>query len=148
VEKKDQELTKLRARLADSDPGAESSNVNSENIVWIFGAGRTGSTWLSRMMGEMPGYAVWREPLVGELVGNLHYRRGSDAQRNSSHFILETPKETWLSFVRSFVLEESTARFRDAAFVVVEEPTGSIGAPLLKEFYPDAQCRLACLLFQ
>ncbi len=90
--KKDQELTKLRARLADSDPGAESSNIKPENIVWIFGAGRRGSTWLSRMMGEMPGYAVWREPLVGELFGNLYYRRGSDAQRKSSHFILGTPR--------------------------------------------------------
>jgi hypothetical protein len=142
VEEKDWELARLRARLAERGPGTEPANIKPENIAWIFGAGRTGSTWLSRMMEEMPGCAVWREPLVGELFGNLYYNRGSDALRKSSHFVLGTPKETWLPFVRSFVLEGAAARFPDASFVVVKEPNGSIGAPLLSEALPESRLLL------
>jgi hypothetical protein len=93
-------------------------------------------------MGEMPGCAVWREPLVGELFGNLYYHRGSDALRKSSHFVLGTPKGTWLPFVRSFVLEGAVARFPDASCVVVKEPNGSIGAPLLSEALPESRLLL------
>jgi hypothetical protein len=142
VEEKDRELARLRVRLAESGPCAEHGDIKPESIVWIFGAGRTGSTWLSRMMGEMPGCAVWREPLVGELFGKFYYHRGSDALRKSSHFVLGTPKERWLPFVRSFVLEGAAARFPDASCVVVKEPNGSIGAPLLSEALPESRLLL------
>ena len=33
--------------------------VDPANEVWIFDPGRSGSTWLRRMMGEMPGDRVW-----------------------------------------------------------------------------------------
>ena len=55
----------------------ESGGIRPENIVWIFGAARTGSTWLSRMMGELPGHAVWKEPLVGSLFGDFYYERAA-----------------------------------------------------------------------
>src|SRR5947209_7472995 len=45
--------------------GGEAGGIRAENIVWIFGAGRTGSTWLSGMMGELGGHTVWFEPWVG-----------------------------------------------------------------------------------
>src|SRR4051812_20295774 len=47
--------------------------IRAENVVWIFGSGRTGSTWLGSIMGEIKGQTVWREPLVGTLFGNLYY---------------------------------------------------------------------------
>ncbi len=51
---KDRELAELRAQLLRSGAGREASGINPENIVWIFGSGRSGSTWLSSMMGAHP----------------------------------------------------------------------------------------------
>ena len=48
--------------------------VKPENIVWIFGAGRTGSSWLSAMIGELEGHTVWFDPWVGALFDPDHLR--------------------------------------------------------------------------
>jgi hypothetical protein len=66
-------LASLRWRTPDG-AGAEADGVNPENIVWIFGSGRSGSTWLSSMMGDLEGHALWGEPWVGALFGNYYYR--------------------------------------------------------------------------
>lgn len=49
--------------LLSKSPGG----IKSANLVWIFGAGRSGSIWLARMMKEIEGQTVWFEPRVGEL---------------------------------------------------------------------------------
>jgi hypothetical protein len=42
--------------------------VRLESLVWIFGSGKTGSTWLSHMMADLEGYKLWAEPDVGKLL--------------------------------------------------------------------------------
>jgi hypothetical protein len=44
LEKKDRRLTELQAGLARRVAGTETSSVKPENIVWIFGVGRSGSS--------------------------------------------------------------------------------------------------------
>ena len=123
---------------------AKKDAFDASRLVWLFGAPRTGSTWLSEMFSEA-GFEVWKEPLVGELFGHLYYRRSSETQRTrSKHFILGAHRDTWLSSVRSLVLEGVAARFSGDAFVLAKEPNGSIGAPLLSEALPDS--RLICLV--
>jgi len=41
--------------------------LRADHLVWIFGTGRSGSTWLASMMGDMAGGRLWNEPLVGKL---------------------------------------------------------------------------------
>src|SRR5215218_3081886 len=50
----------------------DSKSIRAENLVWIFGTGRSGSTWLASMMGELAGGRLWNEPLVGKLFGDFH----------------------------------------------------------------------------
>ena len=69
VARKGRSLTKEARRLPIG--GGEVGGIKPENIVWIFGTARTGSTWLSAMMGEIKGYTRWHEPLVGTLFGQL-----------------------------------------------------------------------------
>src|SRR4051812_17436449 len=64
----------LRARARRQLGRGEADGITPENVVWIFGAGRTGSTWLSQMMGELEGYTVWFEPWVGALFDPYHLR--------------------------------------------------------------------------
>ena len=132
-------IKQLRAGSADAYP------ITAENIVWIFGGARTGSTWLSEMMGELEGYAVWNEPLVGALFGNLYYERaGHRIGKPGRDYILgERYRESWLGSIRVFVLREASARFPEASgpdnYLVVKEPNGSFGAPLLMEALPQSR---------
>ncbi len=138
----------LRAFVSpETDPArAERAKIRPENIVWIFGNPKTGSTWLSWMMEELEGHAVWREPYVGELFGRLYYNWDNwvgEKHFESKHFILGEPrKKGWLNSVRSFVLSEADARFPGVAnggHLVIKEPNGSMGAPLLMEALPESR---------
>jgi hypothetical protein len=139
---KDQELAELRARLIRSGTETGAGGINPKNIVWIFGSGRSGNTWLSSMMGDMEGHAVWREPNVGFLFGYMYYVWAHEGQRGAKNFILGRHKESWLRSIRNFVLDEARTRFptlSDDGYLVVKEPNGSIGAPLLMEALPESR---------
>jgi hypothetical protein len=119
----------------------EAGGIRPENIVWIFGAGRTGSTWLAAMMGEMEGHAVWFEPWVGALFDPYHLRL---EHRKGGNFILSPRyRSTWLGSIRSFVLEGARARFPETGgadgYLVIKEPGGSVGSVLLMEALPESR---------
>ena len=122
------------------------NRIKPENIVWIFGNAKTGSTWLSWMLEEPAAHAAWREPYVGELFGRLYYDWDSwvgEGHFESKHFILsKSRKKEWLTSVRSFILSEAGARFPEvgrAGYLVIKEPNGSVGAPLLMEALPESR---------
>jgi hypothetical protein len=136
------EPTGLRAQL--SAVGGEADGADPGNIVWIFGSGRSGSTWLSSMMAEMEDQTVWNEPLVGALFGDLYYTRGGDRiGTRGKHFILGGGyRESWLGPMRALVLGGAAARFPDAVqegYLIIKEPNGSVGAPLLMETLPESR---------
>jgi hypothetical protein len=109
---KDRELAKLRADLGTSGAKAQVEGIRPENIIWIFGTAKTGSTWLGRLMGEPQGYYAWREPNVGDLFGSHYYEKseGKYSTRKNKHWehfwiLAEGHRETWINSIRSFVLE-------------------------------------------
>jgi hypothetical protein len=120
--------------------GGEADGIDPGNIVWIFGAGRTGSTWLSQMMGELEGHYVWFEPWVGALFDPYHLRL---EDRKGKHFILSPRyRSTWLRSIRSFVLDGAGARFPEVSkdgYLAIKEPGGSVGARLLMEALPESR---------
>ena len=137
---KDRELAELRARLDSYDTGGRC--VNPENVVWIFGDGRVGSTWLMNMVAELKGQTLWREPMLGLLFGYLYYLWADEKRHKTKHFILGRNKGSWLRSIRNFVLDEAATRFPTLAedeYLVVKEPNGSIGAPLLMEALPESR---------
>ena len=83
----------------------ETGGMRPENLVWVFGTARTGSSWLSAIMDEVGGYSRWHEPLVGHLFGNLYYERAGHRSEDA-HFILGARyRELWLGTIRRFVLD-------------------------------------------
>jgi hypothetical protein len=141
LESKDQELAELRARLLRSTTVTEAGGLEPKNVVWIFGTGRSGNTWLAAMM-ESAGHAVWKEPAIGKLFGEFYY--GSrDSQRKNAKFVLGDPrKDVWLGSIRRFILEGASGRFPELSendYLVVKEQVGSMGAPLLAEALPESR---------
>ena len=139
LEKQSRELEELRAAL--DGGGNKTRAVRPENIVWIFGSGRSGSTWLSSMMGELTGQTLWGEPWVGYLFGYFYYTRG-EGRHQSPQFILGRHRESWIRSIRNFVLDAAATTFpnlEEDAYLVIKEPNGSIGAPLLMEALPESR---------
>jgi hypothetical protein len=137
VAARDRELADLRTRSAGARPGG----VRPENIIWIFGTGRSGNTWFSSMMGEM-GHAVWREPSVGRLFGEFYYFGSRKGQRGTGNFVLgEKQRDTWVRSIRNFVLEGANGRFPhlEGGYLVIKEQVGSVGAPLLMQALPESK---------
>ena len=129
-----------RRRVGGARGETPKDGVKPENFVWIFGTGRTGSSWLAAMMEEIDGHAVWFEPRVGDLFDPQRFER-----YKGQNFILSARyKETWLGSVRNFVLDGANARFPELAgrpdgYLVVKEPGGSGGAGLLLEALPESR---------
>jgi hypothetical protein len=123
----------------------ESDGMRPEKMVWFFAAARTGSTWLASMIGEMKEQTVWHDPLLGYLFGHLYYERAAHLiGKESKTFILGGGyRDSWLKSIRTFVLSEATVRFPEVVasndYLVVKEPNGSIGAPLLMEALPESR---------
>jgi len=96
------------------------------------------------MMGELENHTRWNEPLVGALLGYFYYERaGHRAGKEGKNFILgRRYKDTWVGPMRDLVLGGAAARFPELAeggYVVIKEPNGSIGAPLLMEIFPESR---------
>src|SRR5215203_3889750 len=139
---RDREISRLKARLA-AGGGASAGGIRPENLVWMFGVARTGSSWLGAMMGELEGHAMWNEPYVGDVFGYAYYMRGGEQQRQRRAYILsDAYKEAWIRSLRTFVLEGVNARFPELGengYLVIKEPNGSVGAPLLSEALPESR---------
>ena len=118
-----------------------SDGVDPRNVVWIFGTGRTGSTWLAAMMEEIRDHAVWFEPRVGALFDNQRF-----GHHKGEHFVFGARyRSVWLGSIRNFILDGADARFPDLpreGYLYVKEPGGSEGAPILVEALPESRVAL------
>ena len=132
------EIAELRVR----ESGSRGGGVNPENMIWIFGSGRSGSTWLRGMMEELSNHRVWEEPMVGRLFGDFYARVPKENLR-SADFIMGAPiRKGWIRSIRSFVLDGalySNPGLKAGDYLVIKEPNGSIGAPLLMEALPESR---------
>ena len=133
---------RLKVRRGGGPTTEGADRIRAESLVWIFGAARTGSTWLGAMMADLDGHDWWHEPLVGYLFGHLLQERAG-RRLDDEHFILGGPRELWLNPVRAFVLDSATARFPEMVgregYLVIKEPHGSHGAPLLMQALPESR---------
>jgi len=129
---KDREIADLRRRLE--------RPINPENIVWVFGPPRGGTTWLSEMMAAPKGRKLWREPFFGVVLA-LRNHIANKAHLASRQFVLGDPlKEVWLNSMRNLFLDVAAARYRNPRLLIlVKEPNGSMSAPLIMEAFPESR---------
>jgi hypothetical protein len=85
--------------------------VGLDDLVWIVGSGRTGSTWLSQMLAAASGAALWFEPNFARAIGVTGLPENSYEQ--SPLFVLGGLPEHWIPPVRAFILAAVRARYPD-----------------------------------
>jgi hypothetical protein len=116
--------------------------VDPKNITWIFCSGRSGSTWLSNMMGELGEHHVWREPRIGQLFGEF-YAKTPKEKTKSANFIMGSPtRKAWIFSIRNFALVGARHAFPllgSEHHLVIKEPGGGVGAPFLMEALPESR---------
>jgi hypothetical protein len=141
LEKKDKRIARLEKDASSLETPA--SSLSAENIVWVFGTIRTGSTWLGSMMGDLKGHTMWNEPRVGELFGHFFYERSAHRTENKNFIMGLDRKPTWLKSIRTFVLDSVAEKYpkaiRGNGYLIVKEPSGSVGAPILGEALPESR---------
>jgi hypothetical protein len=80
--------------------------------------------------------------MVGRLFGEF-YARAPEENLISPNFVMGDPiRKGWTRSIRNFVLDAarySNPRLGAADYLVVKEPNGSIGAPLLMEALPESR---------
>jgi hypothetical protein len=127
------------------------------SVTWIFGSGRSGSTWLMRLLGRHPRVVTVNETGIGEHLVNLHARHDAApriefARQNDlnagrpDYFFSDDYAETWRPLLREFVLKRLHARVTaaseqasiDAPLTVVKEPNGSQAADLILSAMPGS----------
>jgi hypothetical protein len=116
--------------------------VNPENMVWIFCTARSGSTWLRSMLDDLVDGEVWEEPKVGRLFGEF-YSRAKPTQLGRTNYVLGDPtRVAWTGALRDFVLRTAWAAHPSVTperYLIVKEPGGAVGAPLLMAALPESR---------
>src|SRR5918997_1747039 len=133
-------IARLRVRL--EGRYARGSGVTPENIIWIFGSGRSGSTWLRSMMEDLDGHQVWEEPMVGRLFGDFYDQTKEVDLRRPDFVMADATRKGWTRSIRNFTLDcagYACPRLGADDYLVVKEPNGSMGAPLLMEALPESR---------
>jgi hypothetical protein len=130
---------RLRGGLEGS---AQAAGINPENVVWIFCTARSGSTWMRSMLDDLVDGEVWEEPKVGRLFGEF-YARAKPTQLGRTNYVLGEPtREAWTAALRDFVLRTAWASHPSVTperYLIVKEPGGAIGAPLLMAALPESR---------
>lgn len=140
LSEREREVEELRAELPVQGEGV--GQIKPENMIWIFGTGRSGSTWLRSMMGELTNHRVWEEPKVGALFGSFYHNAESGALGSRSFIMGEPGREGWIRSIRNFTLNGARYARPDCGledYLVIKEPNGSEGAPLLSEALPESR---------
>jgi Sulfotransferase domain len=122
--------------------GPDHHRINPRNMVWILGSPRTGSTWLSEILGEPKGHALWKEPFFG-VVLNFRHHLAHRGYLNSEQFLLGEPyRHVWVGSMRRLFLDVGQAKFPNISpkhHLIIKEPNGSMSAPLILEAFPESK---------
>src|SRR5215212_8546030 len=122
--------------------GVTSAGINPQNMVWILGSPRTGSTWLSEILADPKGCALWKEPFFG-VVLNFRDNLAHRGYINSKQFLLGEPyREVWVGSMRRLFLDVGRAKFPNISpkhHLIIKEPNGSMSAPLILEAFPESK---------
>jgi len=109
-------------------------------LVWIFSSGRSGTTWLKNILRDC-GIATWEEPMIGEVLGFVE-EKGRRLASSPNWIASDAHRPAFLAGVRAMVLHSAASRFD--RLVIVKEPNGSEGAPMLSAALPES--RVVCVV--
>lgn len=128
-------LSTLRAAEHASSVGGS----REDRVAWVIGCGRTGSTWLAEMLGDLPDVRRWHEPYFGRFLRHLQ-DRPDDLDRRGS-FFSNRHRDVWVNGLRHLFFEmvrDRYPRFGEHALAVKEVNTPEL-YPWLRTLFPTGR---------
>ncbi len=116
--------------------GAEAAE---DRVAWLIGCGRTGSTWLAEMLGDLPDIRRWHEPYFGRLLRHIYHQPEELGRRAS--FFARRYQDTWVEGIRELffrMVRERFPQFGRHALVVKEVNTPEL-YPWLNALFPSGR---------
>lgn len=110
-----------------------------EQVAWIIGCGRTGSTWLAEMLGDLPGIRRWHEPYFGRFFRHLS-EQPKEADRRGS-FFFRRHQQVWMDGLREMffrMVGDRFPQFGRHALVVKEVNTPEM-YPWMRAVFPSTR---------
>lgn len=114
----------LVSELRQAEQERSTEHLAEDRIAWIIGCGRSGSTWLADMLGDLPKVRRWHEPYFGRFLRHLQ-ERPDDLERQSS-FFAKRHQRVWLEGLRDLffrMVRDRYPQFGRHALVVKEVNT-------------------------
>ncbi|MFP3901597.1 MAG: sulfotransferase family protein [Acidimicrobiia bacterium] len=125
-----------------------------DRLAWIFGSSRSGSTWLLRMLGDLPGVAPIDDPHLGHHLGvwrpiSLGWATAEHPPElttldrvkhdKASYFFSDRYRDAWEPGLRRLIVERFAAEAADLCpegepVVVVKEPGSHVADHLIRLF--------------
>lgn len=109
----------------------------SPDLVWIFSSGRSGTTWLMRLLARSLDVHKWNEPRIGRMLNTFVQKEGW--RPGGEHLLSEPMRKAFIAGVGGFVRSAVREKYGSEGMVVIKEPNGSSAAPLLSEALPESR---------
>ena len=124
----------------------EEENILEQNIVWLIGVFRSGTTWVGT---QLLSYKTWTldESEIGLHLGSMRGEFQNKFVRDLEHFgnspnyfFARMYKNTWLPFLRKLILNRLYVQFQDLSKkLIIKEPSASMIADIISECMPKAK---------
>jgi Sulfotransferase family len=130
-----------------------SSDQIERRLVWILGSPRSGSTWLTALIGAGGDVLQLNEPLIGLHLGvTLEdtlpieplgeppiYRMDQFRREDPDYFFSAASESVWRPGLRALIMERFASQLGDRRYAVIKEPHGSQAAELLMSLFPRSR---------
>jgi len=130
--------------------GKELSNseelVLEKNLVWVFGAPRSGTSWLATQLLSY-NTLVMNEPLIGMHLGISRntireriVRNLELLEKEPDYFFSYRYKEAWMYYLRKFILNRIYSQYQNLSEkIIIKEPGGTIASDIISECLPNSK---------
>jgi len=132
---------------------SEDEDELEKRMTWVFGSGRSGTTWLAQRLLNHSDNFYWNEPWIGRHLGvsnrivdvktgKQKIERVYDKMGKTQHtyFFYPGHKKNWLPAMRKFILARTYSESQTIKKnVIIKEPVGSTAADILMECLPQSK---------
>jgi hypothetical protein len=126
------------SRLSD-----EEEDRLEKKVVWLFGAPRSGTTWLGTQLLAHPENIIWNEPFIGYHLGAPpQVLEGGEGQpwHRETWFFAPGHQGTWAPPLRKLILARTHSQAQTLRKnIIIKEPNGIAGAHVLLACLPGSK---------
>jgi hypothetical protein len=110
------------------------------DLCWIFGTGRSGSTWLLELLNDLGGTLTWHEPYFGVIFRPL--QNNADAFNRPDGFFANAYRPVWMAGIRRLFLQVAEARFGTlpaGTKLIIKDINAPELCPFFAEVFPQSR---------